>query len=165
MDISADVQAAWHSRYKDNLLPSTRPSSSHSQANEDSSNLTPPSLRSTVSATPFDMHSIATIAIALALGGAAIANPIDLRKRKFSVHQQEKYPGVVFARNGAQSRVNTLRKFGKAVPSNVLAAAAAGPTGSAPAVPGDAYDSLYLSPATIGNTTVQLDFDTGSADL
>jgi hypothetical protein len=34
-----------------------------------------------------------------------------------------------------------------------------------PANPSDEYDSSYLSPVTIGSTTVNLDFDTGSADL
>ncbi|KAF2787683.1 acid protease [Melanomma pulvis-pyrius CBS 109.77] len=109
------------------------------------------------------MPSIASLTAALAFAGAVVANPIELQKRKaFSIHQEER---TTFAKNGAQSRVNTLRKFSKPVPANILAAAAAGPTGTAPAVPGDAYDSLYLSPVTIGNTTLQLDFDTGSADL
>ena len=38
-------------------------------------------------------------------------------------------------------------------------------TGSEPANPSDEYDSSYLGPVTIGSTTVNLDFDTGSADL
>ena len=42
---------------------------------------------------------------------------------------------------------------------------AAAVTGSDPANPSDDYDSSYLSPVTIGSTTVNLDFDTGSADL
>jgi hypothetical protein len=42
---------------------------------------------------------------------------------------------------------------------------AAANTGSDPANPSDEYDSSYLSPVTIGTTTVNLDFDTGSADL
>lgn len=107
------------------------------------------------------MPSIATLTAALAFVGAVAANPIEKRKT-FSVHQVER---GVFAKNGAQSKVNTLRKFGKAVPDHVLAAAAAGPSGTAPAVPSDDYDSSYLSPVTIGTTTLQLDFDTGSADL
>ena len=47
----------------------------------------------------------------------------------------------------------------------VKAVTAAAVTGSEPANPSDDYDSSYLSPVTIGTTTVNLDFDTGSADL
>jgi hypothetical protein len=66
----------------------------------------------------------------------------------------------------------TLRKYNKAVPANILAAAenneavsAQADTGSDPAVPSDQYDSSYLSPVTVGSNTLHLDFDTGSADL
>lgn len=45
------------------------------------------------------------------------------------------------------------------------AVAAAGATGVEPASPSDEYDSSYLSPVTVGTTTLSLDFDTGSADL
>ena len=75
-------------------------------------------------------------------------------------------------RTGPQQIAKTFRKFGKAVPENVLAAAdnsatvqAEADTGSDPAVPSDQYDSSYLSPVTVGSSTVHLDFDTGSADL
>jgi hypothetical protein len=109
------------------------------------------------------MPSIAALTAVLAFVGAVAATPIELQKRKaFSVHQELR---STFAKNGALSKVQTFRKYNKAVPANVLAAAAAGPTGTAPAVPSDEYDSSYLSPVTIGNTTLQLDFDTGSADL
>jgi aspergillopepsin I len=66
----------------------------------------------------------------------------------------------------------TFRKYGKAVPANILAAAenndvvtVQDDTGSDPAVPSDQYDSSYLSPVTVGSNTLHLDFDTGSADL
>jgi hypothetical protein len=106
------------------------------------------------------MPSFATLTAALALTGAAIANPVSLNKRGFTVEQVER---------------KTFLKNGKAIPEHVQKAADIGPSqsdmsalaanGTAPAVPGDAYDSLYLSPVTLGTKTVQLDFDTGSADL
>jgi len=118
------------------------------------------------------MPSFATLTAALALTGAAIANPVSLNKRGFTVEQVER---KVFLKNGPEQTIKTLRKFGKAVPVHIQKAADIGPSqddisaladnGTAPAVPGDAYDSLYLSPVTLGSTTVQLDFDTGSADL
>jgi aspergillopepsin I len=102
-----------------------------------------------------------TLTAAAVLLGVASANPI-IAKRSFSIDQVER---GVFLRNGAQQRAKTYRKYGAPVPDHVQSAAAAAVTGSAPANPGDEYDSLYLSPVTLGNTTVQLDFDTGSADL
>lgn len=74
--------------------------------------------------------------------------------------------------SGPAQIAKTLRKYGKAVPAHIQAAAdnnaavqAAADTGSDPAVPSDQYDSSYLSPVTVGSNTVHLDFDTGSADL
>jgi hypothetical protein len=73
---------------------------------------------------------------------------------------------------GAAQVVKTLRKYGKTVPESLIAAADASATvqadadtGTDPAVPSDQYDSSYLSPVTVGSSTVHLDFDTGSADL
>ncbi|ORY13823.1 aspartic peptidase domain-containing protein [Clohesyomyces aquaticus] len=109
------------------------------------------------------MPSITSLTAIVALLGLVAASPVDIEKRKtFTLAQVERKQ---FLKNGAASKAKTFRKFGLAVPDNVLAAAAAGPTGSAPAVPADQYDSLYLSPVDVGGTTLQLDFDTGSADL
>lgn len=105
-----------------------------------------------------------TVTAAVALSGIVAATPIELSKPKqhFTLDQVER---TQFLRNGALSKVKTFRKYGAKVPDALLRAALAGPSGSAPAVPGDQYDSLYLTPVTIGNTTLQLDADTGSADL
>lgn len=119
------------------------------------------------------MPSLASLTTALALSTAALATPVQLNKRAtFSIEQVER---TTVLKNGPQQMVKTLRKFGKHVPQNLLDAAAARENeatfsvadvnGSAPAVPADQYDSLYLSPVTVGNTQVMLDFDTGSADL
>jgi hypothetical protein len=120
------------------------------------------------------MPSFATITAALALTATVVAGPVE-RRKGFSVEQVHR---KIFAKNGPASMVKTFRKFGKPVPAHILKAAELGPSdeilatlaanGSDPAVPGDAYDSLYLSPVTIGTsnpTTLSLDFDTGSADL
>ena len=121
------------------------------------------------------MPSFASLTAVLALTTTAVvAGPIDHRKG-FSVEQVQK---KIFAKNGPKTIVKTLRKYGKPVPAHILKAAEIGPSddvlsvssanGSEPAVPGDEYDSLYLSPVTIGTTnptTVNLDFDTGSGDL
>lgn len=121
------------------------------------------------------MPYLAHLTTALALTGAVIATPVQLEKRKaFTVQQVERSQ---YLKIGPEQMAKTLRKFGKTVPqlliaaidnygsSNVEADAVGDDSGSAPAVPGDQYDSLYLSPVTIGNSNVHLDFDTGSADL
>ncbi|KAF2740781.1 Asp-domain-containing protein [Polyplosphaeria fusca] len=106
---------------------------------------------------------INTLTAAVAFVGVVGATPVEIPKPKhFTIKQVERSQ---FLRNGAQSKVKTFRKYGAKIPLSLLNAAYAGPNGSAPAVPGDAYDSLYLTPVTIANTTVQLDADTGSADL
>ncbi|KAF1833104.1 aspartic protease PEP1 [Decorospora gaudefroyi] len=121
------------------------------------------------------MPSFVQLTAALALAGAVFASPIQLDKRSaFSIEQ---VPRSRYLKNGPQQRVRALRKHGKAVPAELLKAAtlranmssgvvtAATGKGTVPAVPEDEYDSAYLSPVTVGNTTVHLDFDTGSSDL
>ncbi len=90
----------------------------------------------------------------------------------FSVEQ---VPRSTYLKNGPEQKIKALRKHGKAVPQSLIEAAqnrasntvvaAAAASGSVPATPNDEYDSAYLSPVTVGSTTVHLDFDTGSSDL
>ncbi|PSN75003.1 aspartic protease PEP1 [Corynespora cassiicola Philippines] len=121
------------------------------------------------------MPSYTLLTAAVALAGAAVASPVDIRKREtFSISQVAR---KTYLKNGPEQVAKTLRKFGKPVPDHILAAAtnraaaadlatiSSDDNSSVPAVPGDEYDTLYLSPVTIGNTTVHLDFDTGSGDL
>ncbi|CAO2652602.1 Nn.00g008850.m01.CDS01 [Neocucurbitaria sp. VM-36] len=117
------------------------------------------------------MPSFAHLTAALALTGTALATPVQINKREtFTVEQVQR---GTYLKNGPEQKVKTLRKYGKPVPQSLLDAAenranvftVTAVNGSAPAVPGDEYDSLYLSPVTVGSKTVQLDFDTGSSDL
>jgi len=107
------------------------------------------------------MPSLAYLTALVAAIGLVQASPVALEKRKaFTVTQVEKGK---FIRNGAASVAKTYEKYGKPVPANVAAAAAA--QGSVTAAPSDEYDSSYLCPVDVGGTTMELDFDTGSADL
>ncbi|KAF2816068.1 aspartic protease PEP1 [Mytilinidion resinicola] len=107
------------------------------------------------------MPSFASLTALVAVAGLVAASPVSLEKRKaFTVEQVEKGK---FVRNGAASVASTYLKYGKPVPANVAAAAAA--QGSVTASPSDDYDSSYLCPVDVGGTTMELDFDTGSADL
>ncbi|KAF1914641.1 aspartic peptidase domain-containing protein [Ampelomyces quisqualis] len=114
------------------------------------------------------MPSFVFLTVALALAISVAATPVQKRDA-FSVEQVAR---GTFRKNGPAQVAKTLRKYNKAVPANILAAAenneavsVQDDTGSDPAVPSDHYDSSYLSPVTVGNNTLHLDFDTGSADL
>ncbi|KAF2150091.1 aspartyl protease [Myriangium duriaei CBS 260.36] len=62
--------------------------------------------------------------------------------------------------------LKTYAKYGKldSAPAKLKAAAAAGQSGSVTATP-EGNDEAYLCPVTLGGQTLNLDFDTGSADL
>lgn len=108
------------------------------------------------------MPSFTTLTAALALTATVVASPVANRKA-FTVQQ---VPHKTIVKNGPAALVKTVRKFGK-TPSEALMKAAA-VTGTVAANPSDSNDSSYLCPVTIGDsnpTTLNLDFDTGSADL
>lgn len=56
---------------------------------------------------------------------------------------------------------SALQKYGATVPQNVKAAAVNGSVVTTP----ESNDEAYLTPVTAGDSTLHLDFDTGSADL
>ncbi|KAF9629451.1 putative aspartic endopeptidase pep1 protein [Lasiodiplodia theobromae] len=108
------------------------------------------------------MSLFKTAAACATILSLAAATPIDKPGKTFTCKQVEK--GFV-ARNGPAEMLKAFNKFSKDAPSEVVSAAVAAKTGSAAAVPGDKYDTEYLTPVTIGNTTLQLQIDTGSSDL
>lgn len=100
----------------------------------------------------------------MAFLGTVQASPVDLlgKRKTFSVVQVVKGK---YYKNGAITIAKTFQKYNKEVPAVVAAAAAAAATGEVSATPDDAYDSEYLCPVSVGGTTMELNFDTGSADL
>lgn len=111
---------------------------------------------------------------------AALANPQDIGET-FTIDQILK---TKILKNGPMAMARTFRKYGIEVPeivsaavANVAAATAAAAAAAADADsgdisersvaanPSDSFDSLYLSPVTLGSDTLQLYLDTGSADL
>jgi hypothetical protein len=120
------------------------------------------------------MPSLSYLTAAFAFASTVVATPVQIDKRdKFSVQQ---VPHGTYFKNGPAQKIKTLLKYGKEVPQSLQDAAskraqqadavsAESSTGSEPANPSDNYDSSYLSPVTVGSTTMDLDFDTGSADL
>ncbi|CEJ57934.1 hypothetical protein PMG11_06609 [Penicillium brasilianum] len=101
------------------------------------------------------------ITVSLAgLASIASAAPTAKTNDKFSVKQVSRT--ATKTSNFAAAYGRALSKYGANVPSHVEAAAAA--SGVATNTPVN-NDEEYLTPVTIGGTTLNLDFDTGSADL
>ncbi|WPH03446.1 Hypothetical protein R9X50_00632600 [Acrodontium crateriforme] len=98
---------------------------------------------------------------ALAASALAVATPDIFGRSTFSVNQVA--TGKKVLKSGPVAMAKALNKHGIA-PAKVLAAASAAQTGSVPANP-ETYDDVYLVPVTAGNSKLNLDFDTGSADL
>jgi len=106
------------------------------------------------------MHTFSILA-ASALAAIALAKPIPVpqagTKKGFTVQQSVAKPFQA----GPVVLQKVYQKYNKTVPTNVKAAAT---DGSVTATP-EQYDAEYLCPVTIGGQTLNLDFDTGSADL
>ncbi|EME47325.1 hypothetical protein DOTSEDRAFT_69301 [Dothistroma septosporum NZE10] len=99
-----------------------------------------------------------------ALVASALAAPAELVGR--STFQVAQVPAGKVVKNGPISMHKTYQKyakFGAVAPADVKAAAAA-QQGSVAANP-EQYDQSYLCPVSVGGKTLNLDFDTGSADL
>jgi aspergillopepsin I len=107
------------------------------------------------------MPSIASFAAIAGLAGLAIASPLEKRAAAGSFRLDQVVAGPS-RKVGPVTLQRAYQKYSAAVPANVAAAAAV--SGSVVATP-EQYDSEYLCPVTIGSTTLNLDFDTGSADL
>lgn len=110
------------------------------------------------------IEQLSAAASALLISIAA-ASPIELEQRDFSkkaftIHQSDE--PKEFIQSGPAAVLSTYEKFGKTAPQDVVAAAAN--NGVVTASP-SAYDSQYLTPVNVGGQTVNLDIDTGSADL
>ncbi|KAF6227742.1 hypothetical protein HO173_012072 [Letharia columbiana] len=108
------------------------------------------------------MSCIRALGAASALISLISAVPVELKKggAAFRLDQTVQKPFIL---SGPSALAKTYAKYGKAVPA-VIAAAAANNDGTVTASP-EEYDAEYLCPVTIGGTTLNLDFDTGSSDL
>jgi aspergillopepsin I len=100
---------------------------------------------------------LSTIASAVPIVRPPTVNP----RRAFSVGQVSKPLSKEKEINLDGVYANTLVKYGAQVPDNVKAAAE---RGSAIAKP-QQHDMAYLTPVKVGESTLNLDIDTGSADL
>ena len=110
------------------------------------------------------MHSFTLLGAALAVASLVSASPVPASgpsTRTFTVHQNGTKPVY---KNGPLALANVYNKYKKAIPANVAKAAQAAADGSVTTTP-EPNDEEYLTPVSIGGQTLNLDFDTGSADL
>jgi aspergillopepsin I len=107
------------------------------------------------------MHSSTVLLAVSALAGSALAKPIPApqaeTKSRYTINQSVPKPYQA----GPVALANAFLKYNQEVPENIAAAAADGSVAATP----EQYDAEYLCPVTIGGQTLNLDFDTGSADL
>ncbi|KAF2666170.1 aspartic protease pep1 [Microthyrium microscopicum] len=106
------------------------------------------------------MHGIKSIAAIAGLASLAVASPVEKRATPGSFQIKQVQTGQKLA-VGAVAYQKAYQKYNKAVPAVVAAAAQQGAVTATP----EQYDSEYLCPVTVGANTLNLDFDTGSADL
>ncbi|KAH8691659.1 aspartic proteinase II-1 [Talaromyces proteolyticus] len=106
------------------------------------------------------MVSTKVIAAMAVYSAVAAAAPTAPQTKTFSL-VQEAVPKSSY-RAPAAKLAKALAKFGAPIPDHVAAAAAA--TGSVSTTPTE-YDSEYVTKVTVGASTLNLDIDTGSADL
>lgn len=107
------------------------------------------------------MHSLTALLAVSALAGTALARPAPVpevpTRKGFTINQSVAKPFQA----GPVVLQRAYRKYNRAVPDAVSRAAQDGTVSATP----EQFDSEYLSPVTIGGQTLNLDFDTGSADL
>nr|AXN90910.1 aspartic protease [Evansstolkia leycettana] len=100
-------------------------------------------------------------AVVAGLSVMASAVPTSNARQGFTVNQVAKPLTKPKTLNLAAVYAKALGKYSGIVPDHVKTAAV---NGSAVTTP-EQYDSEYLTPVNVGGTTLNLDFDTGSADL
>lgn len=100
-------------------------------------------------------------AIALSLSTLSSALPAPKSRKGFTVNQLVRPASQHRTINIPSIYANALNKYGATVPQQVMDAASSGSVITTP----EQYDSEYLTPVTVGGTVMNLDFDTGSADL
>ena len=105
------------------------------------------------------MPSFTSAFLALAIASVSSATPVRRTPAKAAFTLEQSVPKPFLP--GPAQLMRAYQKFGADVPASVAAAAS---DGSVTATP-EQYDSEYLCPVTIGGQTLNLDFDTGSADL
>lgn len=110
------------------------------------------------------MQTFVSLLAAGMLASQTLANPLPRSASsagKFEVKQSVPVKG----KTGVQKLAAVYAKYGKTAPENVrVAAANGGGTGSVTATP-ESGDTEYLCSVDVGGQTLNLDFDTGSADL
>jgi aspergillopepsin I len=108
------------------------------------------------------MPSVSSIVALASFASLALTTPVErFKKRGAGTLHIDQIPTTSIKQFGALALQNAYQKYNKPVPSSVATAAQSGNVVANP----EQYDIEYLCPVTVGGTVMNLDFDTGSADL
>lgn len=110
----------------------------------------------------FKMHLLNAVALFAGLSTVS-AVPMARPRRGFTVNQLAKPTTEGHSRTINYSGIyaKAYAKYGKNAPANIKSAAESGSATTTP----EEGDKEYLTPIKVGDTTLHLDIDTGSADL
>jgi aspergillopepsin I len=99
--------------------------------------------------------------VALGLSTVASALPGPKTRKGFTVNQLVAPKSHSRSINIPGIYASALNKYGATVPQHIMDAASSGSVVTTP----EENDAEYLTPVNVGGTVMNLDFDTGSADL
>ncbi|RMZ82955.1 hypothetical protein DV737_g1754, partial [Chaetothyriales sp. CBS 132003] len=177
MPSSATLEGSWRGRIFDQqrgyaepakaMQPPSLPTSGFSSG---SSLLLPPLTtpdrsdpQRTLPLPPIVMPAFSSLVAASLLASLALAKPVPQgtsTRKGFTINQSVAKP----YKPGVVALAQVYNKYNKAVPEHVATAAASASSGEATATP-EEYDEEYLVSVSVGGQDLNLDFDTGSADL
>src|ERR1700753_1951080 len=106
------------------------------------------------------MPSIGSIITVASFASLVLSTPVEKLKKRGTLHADQ-VPTTVAKQFGALALQNVYQKYDKPVPTSVAIAVQSGSVVASP----EQYDIEYLCPVSVGGTVLNLDFDTGSADL
>ncbi|KAE8380856.1 Aspartic protease pep1 [Aspergillus bertholletiae] len=114
------------------------------------------------------LSKVAAVAIGLSTAASALpAGPAHAThaRRGFTINQITRQTSNVGPKTASFPAIysRALAKYGGTVPAHIKSAISSG-SGTVVTTP-EANDIEYLTPVNVGGTTLNLDFDTGSADL
>jgi len=114
------------------------------------------------------LTTVLALAAAVQAAPAPVSESVAIRATGSGRHTVPALRQSSYVRNGTAAMLKAYRKHNltptREMPASFMSSLSKRQDGSAPASP-DTNDVEYLVPTTVGGQVLNLDFDTGSADL